>query len=422
MICNSKRLILTEFFDRAIRSVEPNLFFKTYVPKPPRGRTILIGAGKGVIDLASAFSNYYKESFSNALVTQYKQKRSKKDLDIVWAGHPLPDQNGLDGANKIFRLTANLTSNDLVIALFTGGGSALLPCPPEGFTLDDEILLNHLLLRSGLPISGINLIRKHFSKIKGGRLAAHIYPAKLKTFLISDVPNDDPSQIASGPTIADSGTRQDALNLIKKFKIEIPTKIMKYLRSADANAPTPSDPIFFSNESTIVASASKMLKVVAAYARTMNFEVEVLSADVQGEAAKIARQHAEYVIKLLGRIRHNPILLLSGGETTVKLDGTSGRGGRNTEYLLSLAVELADRCDFIAIAADTDGIDGSEMNAGAFADQGTVSRIKNLGLNPIALLNNHDAYSAFEADDNLFFTGPTGTNLNDFRAILINGY
>ena len=422
MINETKKSFLTELFNEAINSVAPKNYFRSYIPEPSKGRTIIIGAGKGVLGLATEFADHYKAAFESALVTQYDQCNIDRRFKVFFAGHPLPDQNGVLGTNEILRLTRGLRCEDLVIALFTGGGSALLPAPPPGFSLENEIELNQILLNAGLPISKMNLIRKHFSRIKGGRLATQIFPAQLKTFLISDIPNDVASQVASGPTIADTGSRKDALLLIKKCDLNFPKYFLNYLNSVAAEAPMPNNEMLRSNTSVILASGNMMLKGVEAFLNQTGIRVKLISADVQGEASQLGKTHAIEVLRIVeaGTCDYEPIILLSGGETTVKLGEKFGKGGRNTEYLLSLTLELDNKCKFSAFAADTDGIDGSEKNAGAFSDSSTIGKLRRLGLNPSELLKNHDTYTAFEAIKTLFFSGPTGTNVNDLRVIFIN--
>jgi hydroxypyruvate reductase len=313
-----------------------------------------------------------------------------------------------------------LGPDDLVVALVCGGGSALLPAPPEGLTLADEIVLNRALLASGAPISAMNTIRKHVSRIKGGRLAAAAAPARVVSLIVSDIPGDEPAFVASGPTVADRATRADALRAIGRYGIVLPPGIVRHIESVAADAPQPDDPVFARNETHVIASAAVSLEAAAAEAERRGVKAVILSDSVEGEAREVARVHAAMAREVSTRDRpfRRPVVMLSGGETTVTLKG-NGKGGRNSEFLLSLALDIDGRRGIHALAADTDGIDGSEDNAGAFADDGTVTRIRAAGFDAAALLANNDAWTAFHAAGDLFVPGPTGTNVNDFRAILV---
>jgi hydroxypyruvate reductase len=307
-----------------------------------------------------------------------------------------------------------------VVALICGGGSALLPAPPEGLTLADEQALNTALLASGAPIGAMNAIRKQVSRIKGGRLAAAAAPARVVSLVVSDVPGDDPAQVASGPTVPDAVSRADALALVRAWGIALPERIAAHLQRPEATAPDPADPVFARNEVRVIASAALSLDAAAALARQAGYGAAILSDAVEGEAREVARVHAAIAreVRLRDRPFARPVVVLSGGETTVTLRG-KGRGGRNTEFLLSLAIGI-DGLDGIAtLAADTDGIDGSEDNAGGFVDGGTAARIRAAGADPRALLAANDAWTALSLAGDLLVTGPTGTNVNDFRAILV---
>jgi glycerate 2-kinase len=313
-----------------------------------------------------------------------------------------------------------LTEDDLVIALVCGGGSALLPAPPQGMTLADEIVLNEILLASGAPISAMNVLRKHLSTIKGGRLAAAT-KARVVSMIVSDIPGDNPAFVASGPTIPDRTTRHDALSIVEQYRLHLPDRMIAHLHSPAADAPTPEDPVFARHEHHVIASAGVSLEAAAAVARAHGLTPHILSDAIEGEARDVALVHAALAreVALRNRPFTRPAVLLSGGETTVTLRGRSGRGGRNGEFALALALAI-DGHAIAALAADTDGIDGSEANAGAYVDGETARRLRAVALDGRALLNANNSFEAFSALGDLFVTGPTGTNVNDFRAILIH--
>lgn len=313
-----------------------------------------------------------------------------------------------------------LTEDDLVIALICGGGSALLPAPPDGLTLEDEIALNEMLLASGAPISAMNVVRKHLSTIKGGRLAAAT-KARIVSLIVSDIPGDNPAHVASGPTVPDGSTRHDALEIITQYELQLPQAALDHLNSPKADAPRPDDPVFLRHAYHIIASAGVSLEAAAALAKSQGIEPAILSDAIEGESRDVALVHAAIAREVLGRNRpfSKPVVILSGGETTVTLRAKGGKGGRNGEFALAMALAIDGQEGIHILAADTDGIDGSEHNAGAFADGGTVRRLRAAGLDPRRLLDGNDSYSGFAATNDLFETGPTGTNVNDFRAILI---
>ncbi|RWD07027.1 MAG: glycerate kinase, partial [Mesorhizobium sp.] len=307
-----------------------------------------------------------------------------------------------------------------VVALISGGGSALLPAPAEGLTLADEIAVNEALLASGAPIAAMNTIRKHVSIIKGGRLAAAAYPAKVMSLVISDIPGDNPALVASGPTVPDSGSRQEALASIAAYGIKLPAAVMAHINSPAADAPRADDSRFSRNEVHLIASAGVSLEAAAAEARRYGIEAVILSDSIEGEAREVGGVHAAIAREVATRNRpfRKPVLVLSGGETTVTLRAR-GKGGRNSEFLLAFAIGISGMDGIHALAADTDGIDGSEDNAGAFADGSTVSRMRATGVDAKAMLAGNNAWTAFNAVGDLFMPGPTGTNVNDLRAILI---
>lgn len=414
------RPFLVSLFERAVQAADPERAILPYLPQRPRGRTIVIGAGKGSAQLAAALEKHWDGPLEGLVVTRYGYGCPTECIEVFEAAHPVPDENGVIGAKRLMELVHGLSEDDLVIALISGGGSALLPAPPAGLTLEDEIALNRALLASGAPISAMNTIRKHVSEIKGGRLARAAYPARVVSLIVSDIPGDNPAWVASGPTVPDATTPGDALAEIRRYRIDLPAKILDHIASDNAKAPTPDDPAFCRNSHHVIASAAVSLEAAAKAAEEAGIRAVILSDAIEGEAREAGRFHAALAREILARNRPftRPVVLLSGGETTVTLRG-SGKGGRNSEFLLSFALSISGLEGIEALAADTDGIDGSEDNAGAFANGTTAARLIEKGLDPAELLNNNDAWSAFNAVGDLFVPGPTGTNVNDFRAILI---
>lgn len=420
MTVSDPRAFLTSLFDAAVRAADPLTGIRAHLPATPKGRTIVIGAGKGSAQMAAALEQCWDGPLEGLVVTRYGFAAPCRHIEIVEAAHPVPDEAGLVASKRLLKLAEGLTEDDLVIALISGGGSALLPSPAGTLTLADEIAVNKALLASGAPISAMNVIRKHLSTIKGGRLAAAAYPAKVVSLVVSDIPGDDPALVASGPTVPGAGTRAEALDLIALYHIDLPAAIIAHIQQPQADAPRPDDPRFARNEVHLIASAGVSLEAAAKIAREAGIEAAILSDAIEGEAREAAHVHAALAREILHRDRPfaKPIVLLSGGETTVTLTG-KGKGGRNSEFLLSLAIDIDGHAGIHAMAADTDGIDGSEDNAGAFADATTVARLRKAGLVPAAMLRNNDAWTAFNAIGDLFVPGPTGTNVNDIRAILI---
>ena len=419
MIETRDKDLLARLFDSAVSAADPKICLAPHIPERPKGRTVVVGAGKGSAQLASAFEDLWGEAVEGVIVTRYGYSGPTKHLPVLEASHPVPDAAGLNAGNALTSAVRGLTSDDLVVALICGGGSALLPAPPDGLTLEDEMALNNALLKSGAPISAMNTIRKHLSTIKGGRLAELAAPAKVITLVVSDVPGDDPSEVASGPTVPSASRLSDALSLVDRYKIDLPEKVRAFLATAE-ESPSPDHPAFQGNEVKVVASAAISLEAAAERAKQLGIETAILSDAIEGEARDVGMVHAAIAREVATRARPfaPPILLLSGGETSVTIRGSGGKGGRNTEFLLGLAGGI-EGLDIIALAADTDGIDGSEDNAGAFADGSTWERVRAAGSDPGALLSNHDAWTAFDAVGDLFVPGATGTNVNDFRAILI---
>lgn len=417
-------LFLTNLFHAAVDAADPAKIITDYLPQAPKGRTIVIGAGKASSQMGKAFEEAWAKMrgtpLEGLIVTRYDYACACENFEVLEAAHPVPDEAGLNAAKRLMDTVSNLSDDDLVVALISGGGSALLPSPPDGLTLQDEIAVNEALLASGAPISAMNTVRKHVSNIKGGRLAQAAYPAKVVSLLVSDIPGDHPQYIASGPTVADAGTREDALAIIAQYEMDLPDVVMAHINSDAANAPMPDDEKLSLAEDHIFASASKSLEAAQKLAQEHGIETHILSDAIEGEAREAARTQAAIAKEIIHRDRpfNKPVLLLSGGETTVTLKG-NGKGGRNTEFLLSFAIEIAGEQGIHVLCADTDGIDGSENNAGAFVNGDTTARMRLAGLDPIAYLQNNDAWTAFEKIGALFIPGPTGTNVNDFRAILI---
>jgi hydroxypyruvate reductase len=412
------RAFLVSLFDAAIAAADPAEALKRCLPAAPKGRTIVVGAGKGAAQLARAFEAVWPASLEGTVVTRYGYGAACKRIEVLEASHPVPDANGLVATERLLDRVRGLTPDDLVVALICGGGSALLPAPPSGFDLSDEIELNEALLRSGAPIAAMNCIRRRFSRVKGGGLAAAAFPAKVVSLVVSDIPGDVLADIASGPTIRGNASPRDALEAIRNYGIEVPDRIRSYISGVDDTPFGPDNPD--QHEVHLLASARLSLEAACRKAEEHGIKPVILSDSIEGEARDAGLFHAALAVEArrFGRLFRTPTVLLSGGETTVTVR-SRGRGGRNTEFLLSLARAIDGFPDIHALAADTDGIDGTEDNAGAFADGTTLARLRRLGLNAEDLLSRNDAWSAFHAVDDLFVPGPTGTNVNDFRAIAI---
>ncbi|KKB86763.1 hydroxypyruvate reductase [Devosia limi DSM 17137] len=414
------RALLDALFRHAVAMAQPALAVRANLPSPPRGRTLVIGAGKASAQMARAFELAWQGPLTGLVVTRYGYAEPCDRIEIVEASHPVPDEAGFLAARRIMEAVSGLSHDDLVVALISGGGSALLPAPAPGLTLDDEQAVNRALLASGAPIAVMNLIRNQFSTIKGGRLALRASPARVATLVVSDVPGDDPAIVASGPTIPIAGTRELARKYANLYRLGLPPAAQALFEGDEHPAPQADDPRLAENSVRIIASAALSLEAAAELARGQGIEAAILSDAIEGESRDVAQVHAAIAREIAQRNRpfSKPVVLLSGGETTVTLRG-NGRGGRNAEFLLAFAIAIDGVAGITAVAADTDGIDGSEDNAGAFCDGTTATRLRKAGIDPLAALANNDAYSAFAAIGDLLVTGPTGTNVNDFRAILI---
>jgi glycerate 2-kinase len=413
------RELLEAMFKAAVEAALPSLCVPANLPARPKGRTIIIGAGKASGAMAKAVEDAWDGPLEGLVVTRYGYRVPTSRLEVVEAAHPVPDDAGREAAKRIFQMVQGLTKDDLVLCLISGGGSALLALPPEGLTLEHKQAVNKALLKSGATISEMNTVRKHLSAIKGGRLAAAAAPAKVVALMISDVPGDDPSIIASGPTVVDPSTNEDALGIIKKYSIEVPASVRERLRNAD-ETPKPGDKRFASVENIMVATPQASLDAAAEVARRAGVKPVILGDSIEGESRDVALVHAGIARQcaLRGQPAEPPCVLISGGETTITLKG-KGKGGRNTEFLLALAIALNSMDGIYAVAGDTDGVDGSEDNAGAFIDPTTLARAERAGINAKSMLADNDPWTFFEKIGDLLVTGPTFTNVNDFRAVLI---
>ncbi len=407
-------------FRAAVEAADPMQVVPRHLPAASRGRTLVIGAGKASAQMARAVERNWRRPLEGLVVTRYGYQVPTERIEIVEAAHPVPDQAGLDAAARMLRMVRGLTADDLVVCLISGGGSALLPLPADGLTLADKQQVNRALLRSGATISEMNCVRKHLSAIKGGRLAAACAPARVVTLLISDVPGDDPSVIASGPTVPDPTTAAEALAILHKYAISEPAAALDHLRRGGDETPKPGDPRLAGAETILVAAPQASLEAAAECARMAGVTPLILSDAIEGEARDVALVHAAIArqIATRGQPARAPCVLLSGGETTVTVRG-EGRGGRNAEFLLALTIALEGHPLVHSIACDTDGVDGTEDNAGASAGPDSLARAAALGLRAKDFLANNDGYTFFELLGDLVVTGPTLTNVNDFRAILI---
>ena len=414
------RDFLEGLFTAAVSAAQPHAAIVANLPPRPLGRTVVVGAGKASARMAQAFEAAWDGPLSGLVVTPYGHAVPCERIEVVEAAHPVPDAAGYLAARRMMEMVSGLGSDDLVVALISGGGSALLPQPAAGMTLEDEQALTRALLASGAPIGAMNLVRNELSAIKGGRLAALAAPARVVTLVVSDVPGDDPALVASGPTVPMRSSRAEARRLVSLYRLALPPAAREILEGEDNPAPTPGDPRFADHVTRVIASAALSLEAAAGLAAAQGSAAHILSDAIEGEARDVGRVHAAIAREIAMRDRPftRPCVLLSGGETTVTVIG-EGRGGRNAEFLLAAAIALDGVDGIAALAADTDGIDGAGDNAGAFADGGTAARMRLAGVDPLAALVDNDAYNAFRAVDGLVRTGPTGTNVNDFRAILV---
>lgn len=413
--------LLRAMFDAAVAAAQPARCVAHHLPPRPKGRTIVIGAGKASAAMARALEQHWTGPLEGLVITRYGHEVPCERIEIVPAAHPVPDAAGLHATEQIRQRVAGLTEDDLVIALMSGGGSALMVAPAPGLTLADKQAINRALLASGASISEMNCVRRHLSSIKGGRLAAMCHPAKVVTLLISDVPGDRPMDIASGPTVADTSTRADALEILARYRIPAPLAVQQWLVRDDSESIKPDDVRLQRHEVHMITTPQVALEAAAKFARQAGYTPLILSDCIEGEARDVGRVHAAIARQVAGHGQpiSPPCVLLSGGETTVTLRG-DGRGGRNVEFLLSLAVALEGLPLVHALAADTDGVDGAEDIAGAVISPDTLRRAWALGINPRQSLERNDGHGFFQALGDSVITGPTWTNVNDFRAILID--
>ena len=416
----SPREFLRSLFDAALAAADPVRCVPPHLPAPPKGRTIVLGAGKAAAKMARAVEDHWPRPLSGLVVTRYGHGVPCDRIEVVEAAHPVPDAAGQRAAARILEMAQGRSADDLVLCLISGGGSALLALPAPGLSLDDKRAVNRALLKSGANIGEMNCVRKHLSAIKGGRLAAAAAPARVVSLLISDVPGDDPAVIASGPTVPDPTTFADALAVLTKYGIEEPAAVVAYLRNARDETPKAGDARLARIETKIVARPQDALDAAAALAMKAGINPIILGDSIEGEAREVAMVHAGIArqVRRHGQPARVPAVLLSGGETTVTVRG-QGRGGRNAEFLLALAVALQGEPGIHAVAGDTDGIDGTEDNAGALLDPTSLARAAARGIDAKRALAGNDGYGFFAALGDLIVTGPTRTNVNDFRAILI---
>jgi len=417
------RALLRDLFDAALAAARPDTCLAPYIGKlePPEGKTVVVGAGKASAAMAKAVEVRWPHPIEGLVVTRYGYGDDCKKVEIVEAAHPVPDEKGRAAAGRMLEKVKGLAADDLVLCLISGGASALLALPAPGLTLADKQEVNRALLKSGANIVEINTVRKHLSAIKGGRLAMAAQPARVLSWLISDVPNDDPGVIGSGPTVPDRSTFADALAVLARYRIEPPQSVRAHLEAGAAGriqeTPKPGDPRFARVENVLVATPRQSLEAAATLARSRGCDVVMLGGNLEGEARELGARHAAQAVQLAGAARKATVML-SGGETTVTLRG-KGRGGRNVEYLLAEAIAAAGAPSLWGLAADTDGVDGAEDIAGALFAPDTLARARAKGRDPQSMLDDNDGHSFFGMLGDSLVTGPTRTNVNDFRATLI---
>lgn len=416
-----RKAFLRKLFDSAVKAADPAYCLPRFLPKPPKGRTVVIGAGKAAASMAAAAEQTWTGDIEGLVVTRYGHGLDCNRIEVIEAGHPVPDDKGLDAAERILRSVQNLSADDLVLCLISGGGSALLTLPGPGIALEEKQELNRALLKSGANITEMNTVRKHLSAIKGGRLALAARPARVVTLAISDVPGDDPAVIASGPTVGDETTVNDAREVLRRYSITPSPSLDQFLNSEAAHTPFPRHPDLDHTEFRMIATPMASLEAAAQICRENGIAPRILGDDLEGEARDVAAKHAAQAIAIADDLKpgDQAVALISGGETTVTVRG-NGRGGRNAEYLLALTIALAGHDRIHAIACDTDGIDGSEDNAGALTAPDTLERARSASVSADVSLSNNDGYTFFAKLDDLVVTGPTLTNINDFRTIIID--
>lgn len=411
------RSLLQNLFTCAVQAASPHSALPAFLPADTRHPALVIGAGKAAASMAASLERHWQGELRGLVVTRYGHGEPCKRIEVVEAAHPVPDAAGEAVAGRVLAAVSGLQPTDLVICLLSGGGSSLLASPAGPLSLRQKQAVNRSLLKSGASISEINCVRKHLSAIKGGRLAKACQPARLITYAISDVPGDDPAVIASGPTAADTSSSADALAILARYAIDPGESVLNWLHDPCAETVKPGDSAFANSEYHLIATPGQALAVAARTAMSAGIAVQELGDAIEGEAREVAAEQAAMALQLQASVTQ-PTLLLSGGETSVSVRG-NGRGGRNAEFLLAMACALRGAPGIYAIAADTDGIDGSEDNAGALLDPTSWQRARTLGLNPTAMLDDNDGYGFFCALGDLLVTGPTRTNVNDFRAVLV---
>lgn len=414
------RALLRRMFDAAVASAQPALCLPAHLPPPPKGRMIVIGAGKASAAMARALEDNWRGPLEGLVVTRYGYEVPCERIEIVQAAHPVPDAAGQQAAQRIRALVSGLSADDLVLCLISGGGSALLPLPLDGITLEDKQAVSRELLKSGASISEMNCVRRHLSAIKGGRLAAACHPARVVTLLISDVPGDNACDIASGPTVGDATTCADALAILQRYGMALSANVKEILTSGRGESIKPNDPRLAGIDTRLIATPQMALEAAARVAQSEGIKPHILGDSVEGEAREVGKVMAALALQVTrhGQPFETPCVLLSGGETTVTVRG-KGRGGRNVEFLLSLGIALQGESGIHALAGDTDGVDGQEEIAGAHLAPDTLERAWALGMRPKESLDRNDGHGFFQTLGDSVVTGPTLTNVNDFRAILI---
>jgi hydroxypyruvate reductase len=414
------KALLKAMFDAAIAAAQPDKCVPPHLPAPPRGRLVVIGAGKASAAMARAVERHYPGKLEGLVVTRYGYAVPCERIEIVEAAHPVPDAAGEQAAKRMLDMVRGLSPDDTVLCLISGGGSSLLPLPLEGITLEDKQLVSRALLASGASIGEMNCVRRHLSAIKGGRLAAACHPAHVLTLLISDVPGDEACDIASGPTAADPSTCQDALDIVRRYGIALPPKLRQVLESGAGESVKPGDARLAGHELRFVATPQMALEAAARVAMDAGVKVHILGDSLEGEAREVGKLMAGLALQVArrGQPFAAPCILLSGGETTVTVRG-DGRGGRNVEFLLAAAIALRGEPGVHGLAGDTDGVDGQEEIAGAYFSPDTLARAFAREIRPMRSLDRNDGHGFFQALGDSIVTGPTLTNVNDFRAILI---
>lgn len=415
--------VMREMFEAAIASAQPHLCVPPQLPSPSevKGRLVVIGAGKASAAMARAVEDHWTGPLSGLVVTRYGYSVACQRIEIVEAAHPVPDPAGWNAAQRMMATVQGLTANDVVLCLISGGGSALLPLPLPGITLEDKQQVNRSLLASGASISEMNVVRRHLSAIKGGRLAMACYPARVITLLLSDVPGDQPADIASGPTVPDASSRRDALEILQRYGIDVPPHVMQVLHGEDAESIKPTDARWSHTETRMIATPLQALTAAALVAQRYGFTPHILGDALEGEARDVGKVLGAMALQAAnkGEPFQSPCALLSGGETTVTLKG-AGRGGRNVECLLAFAIATQGHPRIHALMGDTDGVDGAEEIAGAVMGPRTLHDAFAMGVHPRRSLDDNDGHGFFSALNASIVTGPTLTNVNDFRVILIN--